>query len=269
MPDGLTLAPPYPAETRAKGWRLEIDHERIRQSDTWALATPEQRPWLLMLWMVAWEQSPCGSMPASHELIAARIGMPAKMFEKNHPILLRGWNAASDGRMYHQVLTERVLDMIGRREKTATRKADYRARMQESRESPEGVPRDSTGRDATGTGTGTGYTEAKASVAPKARASRKCPEGYEPDDAAEWIATNCQSLDWRRETAKFQDHTFKTALTDWRGAWRNWMRRAAEGGPKAPVYAINRQEAIEQRNRQVGEEWLRQQEAADASLRTV
>jgi hypothetical protein len=42
----------------------------------------------------------------------------------------------------------------------------------------------------------------------------------------------------RRETEKFTDH-FRAkgeAKLDWAAAWRNWMRRAAEGayGPAAP-----------------------------------
>lgn len=78
---------PYPGDTRAKGWRFDLDHERIRQSDTWALATAELRPWLLMLWMVAWEQTPCGSLPDSDELIAARIGMSSKAFDKHRAVL--------------------------------------------------------------------------------------------------------------------------------------------------------------------------------------
>ena len=31
-------AAPYPAITRAKGWRFELDYEQVDQSDTWALA---------------------------------------------------------------------------------------------------------------------------------------------------------------------------------------------------------------------------------------
>ena len=130
------MQPPYPADTRAKGWRLEIDHERIRQSDTWALASPELRPWLLMLWMVAWEQTPCGSLPADDALIAARIGMSPKVFAKNREVLMRGWIEADDGRLYHKVLSERVTEMLARRLKDRARTAKLRAA------SSDGVTRD-------------------------------------------------------------------------------------------------------------------------------
>lgn len=149
MPDP---AAPYPSDTRAKGWRFELDHERIRQSDTWALAAPEIRPWLLMLWMTAWEQVPCGSLPDDDELIAVRIGMPLDMFQASKHRLLRGWWRADDGRLYHRVLTERVLDMLAKKEKERVRKAGYRAR------NASGKPRPSGGSPGMSHGTGTGQT---------------------------------------------------------------------------------------------------------------
>ncbi|WP_241019575.1 hypothetical protein [Burkholderia sp. Ac-20345] len=125
MTDSLRPTP-YPADTRAKGWRFELDHERIRQSDTWALAAPEIRPWLLMLWMTAWEQTPCGSLPADDELIAVRLGMPMDQFVANKNRLLRGWWRADDGRLYHDTMTERVREMLAHRDGERTRKAAQR-----------------------------------------------------------------------------------------------------------------------------------------------
>jgi hypothetical protein len=168
-------AAPYPADTRAKGWRFELDHERIRQSDTWALAPADLRPWLLMLWMTAWEQMPCGSLPAEDDLIAARIGMSAKLFAKHRRVLMRGWWQAEDGRLYHHIITQRVTEMLATKDRERTRKAAYRQRMdaertreshgspQLSRGTDEGQTRDSHGSDPgrdgtrTGTGTGTGF----------------------------------------------------------------------------------------------------------------
>jgi hypothetical protein len=43
-----------------------------------------------------------------------------------------------------------------------------------------------------------------------------------------WAKTEAAGVDLKRETDKFRDHTFKTAHTDWPGAWRNWIRRSAE-----------------------------------------
>lgn len=146
------------------------------QSDTWALAAPDERPWLFMLWATAWQQTPCGSIPSDPKLICARLGMSAKQFSKSSEILLRGWWLADDGRMYHDTIINRVLDMVGRKNGERNRKADYRAKKEAeeklrdlnsgvdkgefvpplSHGTTTGQPWDSHGTDATGTGTGTG-----------------------------------------------------------------------------------------------------------------
>lgn len=122
----MTRPAPYPSDLRAKGWRCEIDMELAHQSDTWALATPALRPWLLMLWVTAWDQTPCGSLPNDDELIAARLGMPLDQFQAAKGILLRRWWLADDGRLYHDVLVARVLEMAGRRVKDAARMKAWR-----------------------------------------------------------------------------------------------------------------------------------------------
>ncbi len=167
----MTRPVPYPADTRAKGWRFELDHERIEQSDTWALAPSDVKPWLLMLWLTAWRQEPCGSLPDDDELIAAKLSMPLKTFAKVRAKLMRGWWQAEDGRLYHDTVTKRVLEMLAAREAERRRKAEYRQRKDAERLAASGGPpdlshgttgghqqddaRNDTGRDDTGTGTGT------------------------------------------------------------------------------------------------------------------
>lgn len=172
----MTRPVPYPADVRAKGWRFELDHERIEQSDTWALAPADVKPWLLMLWLTAWRQEPCGSLPADDELIAAKTGMPLKTFAKVRGKLMRGWWQAEDGRLYHDTVTKRVLEMLAARDAERRRKAEYRQRKDAERlaasggtpylshGTTEGQQQDDTGsdpgRDDTGTGTGTStYTQ--------------------------------------------------------------------------------------------------------------
>ncbi|WP_454731477.1 MULTISPECIES: hypothetical protein [Cupriavidus] len=125
---------PYPADTRAKGWRFELDLEQIDQSDTWALTPPDLRPWLLMLWASAWRQTPCGSLPDDDALIAVRIGMKPATFIKHRSMLMRGWWRAEDGRLYHDTVSKRVAEMLALRDKEKARKAEYR-RKREAEES--------------------------------------------------------------------------------------------------------------------------------------
>lgn len=120
--------PPYPVDTSAKGWRFELDHEKIRKSDTWALTPKDVRPWLLMLWMVAWEQVPCGSLPNSDALIVARLEIAPKVFAKHRARILSGWYIAMDDRLYHETITLRVMEMLKKRASDAARSASRRAR---------------------------------------------------------------------------------------------------------------------------------------------
>ncbi len=121
--------PPYDSTVTSKGWRFELDMGRIRNSDTWALASPAQRPWLLMIWSIAWEQAPCGSMPNDSRLIAAHIGMPSEDFESLRGVLMRNWWLATDGRLYHDILVSRVLEMLGKREDNRKRQSKKRAKV--------------------------------------------------------------------------------------------------------------------------------------------
>ena len=118
--------PPYPADTRARDWRFEIDLERVWQSDTWALCPPEISPWLWAIWIESWRCTPCGSYPNDDTVIAARLRMPINLFRAHQEILLRGWVQHADGRLYHPVLTEQVLKMIGKRNDTTERVRKWR-----------------------------------------------------------------------------------------------------------------------------------------------
>ncbi|PIM51916.1 hypothetical protein CS062_17475 [Roseateles chitinivorans] len=121
-------APPYPADTKAKGWRFELDYTQLDQSDTWDLAPAEAKPWLLMMWLAAWKQAPCGSLPADEEVLPAKFGMPAELWQRYRRVMLRGWWEASDGRLYHETLTARVVEMLGRRRSDADRQALRRSK---------------------------------------------------------------------------------------------------------------------------------------------
>lgn len=125
--------PPYSHDVRAKGWMFNLDCERMRQSDTWVLTEKPLRPWLVMIWITAWMQTPCGSLPADDELIAAHIGMELRQFSAHRDLLMRGWYMASDGRLYHSYITSMVVEMMTRKTRETQRKGEYRQRKEEER----------------------------------------------------------------------------------------------------------------------------------------
>lgn len=129
---------PYPADTRARGWRFEIDYEKVDQSDTWPLAAevPMAQHALLMMWLVAWTQEPCGSLPNDEALIRAKCKIPPKFWPTFRDVLMRGWWLAEDGRLYHDTITVRVLAMLDKRASDAQRSANRRARQAEAAANP-------------------------------------------------------------------------------------------------------------------------------------
>lgn len=148
-----TRPSPYPADTRARGWRFELDYEQIEQSDTWDMAAeiPMAQHALLMMWLIAWRQEPCGSFPNDEAVIRAKCRIPPKVWAQCRHVLMRGWWLAEDGRLYHDTIAARVLAMLDKRANDAQRAANRRARMAdsdlvtpESRVTPPGHDADST-----------------------------------------------------------------------------------------------------------------------------
>jgi hypothetical protein len=184
-----TRQPPYPADTRAKGWRFELDYEKIDQSDTWGLAAevPLARPCLVMMWLVAWTQEPCGSLPNNEALIRARCSIPSSVWPKVRELLMRGWWVADDGRLYHDTVSARVLEMIEYRRKNAERVAAFKAAKREQQAANALPAKQQHDKNDTGTGTGTSKEE-------KAQRKRSAPP---PEGVAD--QTWCDWLDLRRK----------------------------------------------------------------------
>lgn len=86
-----------------------------------------------------------------------------------------------------------------------------------------------------GGGRGEVTTVADAPVvvrAPKPKSSRRCPDAWVPSEGDLAAEPALTSGEIERELAKFRDHTFATARTDWSATFRNWIRRAAESKPR-------------------------------------
>lgn len=278
MPD-MVMQPPYSASTKAGGFRFELDCERITQSDTWALADVHQRPLLLMLWFIAWQQVPCGSLPGEDTLIAARLGLDLDAFRQDKAILLRGWRSADDGRLYHPVVTELVLEMTGRKGREAQRKAAYRQRQREaglSHGTPAGqtqewrgtdmeATRESGGSDDTTTTTTTTTNESVPdgtdSHLVQPRGSRSLgvrdlvAEGVERQHAEDWLNARrakrmpltTTALDGVRREATKAGMTLPQAIEraageGWAGFKESWLHGDGRGGGVPELPPRHRQE---------------------------
>jgi hypothetical protein len=88
--------------------------------------------------------------------------------------------------------------------------------------------------------------EPNGSERARKRAARQCPQPFVVTaEMRAWAALEVPSVSLEQETDKFLDHTFKTAISDWPSAWRNWMRRALEFGSRMNG---SKQSALESRN---------------------
>jgi hypothetical protein len=124
--------PPYPDSTRAGNYALAFDHIRINQSGTWIDADDDVRPWLLLLWFLAWQQIPCATLPNDDDRIAKLLRMPQGMFATHKKVLLGGWTLHSDGKLYHDYLTGCVLTMERDRRRYRERMQKHRAQVTDS-----------------------------------------------------------------------------------------------------------------------------------------
>jgi hypothetical protein len=153
-----------------------------------AAEVPMAQHTLLMMWLVAWKQTPCGSLPADESTIRAKCKVTANIWAKCRELAMRGWWAADDGRLYHPTITARVLEMLEYRRKEAERRNRNRGTTPEvppvSRGTPIVVHHESHETPDTGTGTNTSPPSVK-----KSRASAPtCPANVAESVWSDWLA---------------------------------------------------------------------------------
>lgn len=109
-------APLVPADvniTGLDGFMLNV--QRLFASELWALSTGDEFKAAMGLWGRAWQQSPPGSLPDDDRVLGAFSGAGPK-WKKVRDVALRGFVKCSDGRLYHTVLCEDVMNAAKKRE---------------------------------------------------------------------------------------------------------------------------------------------------------
>lgn len=104
LPDPLT-----PADCNLRDFQfMPMDVARLLTSETWILGTGDERAAAMTLWLESWRQVPAGSVPIDDRMLAHLS--QSKAWKKVRTHALRGWIEASDGRLYHPVVAEKVLE---------------------------------------------------------------------------------------------------------------------------------------------------------------
>ena len=90
---------------------LPIDVVKLRGSKLALGASPPRafRAWILLC-CAAWHQQPAGSLPDDDVELShlANFGADLRGWKRVREGALYGWHVCSDGRLYHEVLAERV-----------------------------------------------------------------------------------------------------------------------------------------------------------------
>ena len=114
---------------------VPIYSRRLFGSTLFAVATPAEFRAAFALWLNSWEQRPAGSLPSTDRELCrlAEPGGDLAKWGKVKRMALRHWQLCDDGRLYHPVVAEYVLEAWGqfnrRRLRTAAATAARLARQ--------------------------------------------------------------------------------------------------------------------------------------------
>jgi hypothetical protein len=144
VPEALP-EPLVPAEVDLRAFPyMALDVLRLRDSDLTALSKGDEFKAAVLLWCAAWHQVPAGSLPADDRLLAHYSGAGTR-WSRVKAMALRGFVACSDGRLYHGVLAEKVIEAWGRKQAQVDR--TRRATEERERRRREGAPLRDVTRD--------------------------------------------------------------------------------------------------------------------------
>lgn len=121
------LTPPGCDLTDYKFMPLEVG--RLRRSKAWLLAkkNPALGFYMLNLWAAAWHEVPAGSLEDDDDVLADCAMCDSRKWLAVREQAMRGWTKCSDGRLYHPVVAEKVLDALDGKHTQRQRTANARA----------------------------------------------------------------------------------------------------------------------------------------------
>ena len=146
MSDALP-APLVPAEVDLRGLAgFMLDVNRLLASELVALGSDAECWAAVRLWCRAWHQTPAASLPDDDRVLAAFAGVSLAKWRRIRDMAMRGFVLCSDGRYYHQVLSQEALQAWGKRVAYRERRARDTERMQRWRGSRDGAGDESVTR---------------------------------------------------------------------------------------------------------------------------
>ncbi len=116
-----------------------IDVQALLDSDLAAFGDPAANWYAVLSWCASLHQVPAGSLPDDDSVLAylVRLGRDVRTWKKMRDKgSLKGWEKHSDGRLYHPVVTKKVLSLLEKsraaKAATAAREAKKKAQVPEN-----------------------------------------------------------------------------------------------------------------------------------------
>jgi hypothetical protein len=104
--------PPVPADADHRHYDdMPLEVRRLRDSGIVGVADAEVFRCALLSWCVAWHQVPAGSLPMADANLCRLVGLgrDIKTWKNIKLGAMRGWRPFADGRLYHPVVSEKVI----------------------------------------------------------------------------------------------------------------------------------------------------------------
>lgn len=160
---------------------MPLDVVRLRDSDLALRSTGDEFKAAVMLWCVAWHQTPAGSLPDDDFLLCRWSTLTERAWKKAKTGALRGWVKCADGRLYHDTVAEKAREAWDERKGYRKKRDADRARLQAWRD----AKRTETGAETSGeTRFETPPEEKRSGVEGSEEISPQPPEGFEACFAA-------------------------------------------------------------------------------------
>ena len=107
------LKPPIPPDADLTHYDdMPLEVRRLRDSGIAGEPNAEVFRCAVLLWCVSWHQIPAGSLPKGDDELCRLVGLgrDQRTWKKIKTGVLRGWREFADGRLYHKVVAEKVIE---------------------------------------------------------------------------------------------------------------------------------------------------------------
>lgn len=135
--------PPVPPDADLTDFKfMPLEVARLRRSKAWLICKrrPELAFYMLNLWTAAWHERPAGSLEDDDDVLADAAMCSPEKWPKVRADVMRGWVKASDGRLYHGVVAEKVMDSWHGKAVARWRKECDRIRKENHRRKEKSLP---------------------------------------------------------------------------------------------------------------------------------